>query len=465
MFKTKLLLPVIAVLTTASCSPSGGFVIDPSKSSTSTSNYENHDSYNAFMLNAPKKAFNSSDAEKPNQAYVDSLNSLSKDLYNKLFDDDNKIYSTISIANCFSMLYEGAKEESKAELESFLHYDGSFNHREEIKKTLLRNAIDDKKLETYLDITQSFWSDTSFRDDLKQTYIDTLTNYYFAEAFNGDLSSDAMHGALADYINDKTRGFLNVKKDDFKDFGGVLWLLNTIYLKSQWSEVFQESANIKDEFTNLDTSKKEVTFMRKSEEGMYQKKDTYVIASLPMRYGLCFNVLLPNKDSNYKNVLTNETALNDLHNFTSYKHSKDSVGATINFKVPQFKIQKSIDLTSLLQKMGVNYIFDRDLANLRDIANLKPNENLFVSKAKHEAGIELKNEGLEAAAYTIIEVSKATSVDPGPMKYIDFFMDRPFAYTVTNQDGIALFTGVVTNLQLLNTRITYFYSLKEQYVV
>ena len=59
MLKTKLLLPVIAVLVTASCSSRSGEIIDPSKSSSSTSSYENHDSYNAFMLNAPKKAFNS----------------------------------------------------------------------------------------------------------------------------------------------------------------------------------------------------------------------------------------------------------------------------------------------------------------------------------------------------------------------------------------------------------------------
>ena len=443
MLKTKLLLPVIAVLVTASCSPRSGEIIDPSKSSSSTSSYENHDSYNAFMLNAPKKAFNSSDNSNPSSAYINSLNTLSKDLYKKLFDDDNKIYSTISIANAFSMLYEGAKEESKAELEAFLHYDSSFNHQTEIQNTLLRNAINDEKSETYLDIAQSFWTDTSFKDDLKQSYIDALTNYYFAEAFNGKLKSDAMHGALADYINDKTRGFLNVKKEDFEDFGGVLWLLNTIYLKSQWSEVFPEGANIDDEFANLDNSKKVVTFMRKSETGRYQKADDYVIASLPMRHGLSFNVLLPNEGSNYKNVLTNEQALDDLHSFTSYVSKKK---ANINFKVPQFKIQKSIDLTSLLPQMGVNYIFDKYLANLRDIANLRPDENLFVSKAKHEAGIELKNEGLEAAAYTIIEVSKATSVDPDNLETINFIMDHPFAYTVTNQDGIALFTGVVTNL-------------------
>ena len=449
MLKTKLLIPVIAVLVTASCSPRSGVIIDPSKStSTSSSNYEEHSSYQGFMLNNPNKAFNSDKTTAPNDNYVASLNTLSQDLYKKLYDGDNKIFSTISIANCFSMLLEGAKEESKTELENFLHYDATFNHRDEIKNTLLRNAVDDSKNETYLDITQSFWTDAKLKkDQMKQTYIDTLTDYYFAEAFNGDLSSDQMHSALADYINDKTRGFLNVKKDDFKDFAGVLWLLNTVYLKSQWMEAFNEYNNRQDKFTNLSKTDNTVTFMHKTESGRYLKKDNYLISSISLKHGLSFNVLLPNKDiADYSAVLNDAAAVSDLHNFRLYKNFSSASIGLINFKTPQFKIQKSIDLTQLLPKMGVSQIFKPFEANLRDIADLNEGENLYVSKAKHEAGIEVKNEGLEAAAYTIIDVDTATSIDQPSPQYIDFFMDRPFAYTITNMDGIALFTGVVTKL-------------------
>lgn len=95
--------------------------------------------------------------------------------------------------------------------------------------------------------------------------------------------------------------------------------------------------------------------------------------------------------------------------------------------------------------MGVNYAFDPDLANLTDIANLNANENLYVTKAKHEAGIEIKNEGLEAAAYTIGAADATTAVEP-PLKEIPFIVDHPFAFSVTNRDNIPLFTGVVTNL-------------------
>lgn len=450
--KTKrLLFPIIALLSIASCSPSSVHFIDSSKptSSSGSSSSQNFDAYKPFQLNNPQKAFNKGNTatNAANTAYVSSLNAFSKDLYKNIFDGDNKIYSTISIANCFSMLLEGAKENSRKELETLLHYDDSFDHLNEIKNTLLRNAIDDADEETYLDISQSFWADQSFKNTMKQAYIDALTNYYYAEAFSGDLKSDEMHAALADYINDKTHNFLNVKKEDFHDYAGVLWLLNTVYLKSQWFSHFEESFNKEDLFTNLNGNESKVTYMNQTTESYYQAADNYAIASLSLKHSLRFNILLPNKGTNYADVLKSDEALDGLHNFPSYIKGNSAITPLVKFQVPQFKIQRSIDLSDLFKtKMGVKDIFDPEAANLRDIAELLPDENLYVSKAKHEAGIEVKNEGLEAAAYTIIAVDKATSVDPKPVDPIEFIVDHPFAYSITNIDGIPLFTGVVTTL-------------------
>ena len=125
---------------------------------------------------------------------------------------------------------------------------------------------------------------------------------------------------------------------------------------------------------------------------------------------------------------------------------KQASRQAIQFQIPQFRVQESIDLSKLLkEKMGVTEIFDKNLANLTDIATLKPDENLYVSNAKHEAGLEIKNQGLEAAAYTVIEVGETAAITP-PVIPTKFIVDHPFAYSITNIDGIPLFTGVTTIL-------------------
>ena len=445
MKKTKLLLPIVMLLSIASCSPRGA----SSSIYSSSQNSGNNSSVNAFtgpQLNNPQKPFNydSDKTKAPNAAYISSLNELSKDIFKKLYDGNNQVYSTLSIADCFSMLLDGCRGNSKLQLEALLHYDEeTFNHLTEIKNTLLRNAIEDRKNNTVLDVAQSFWVDESMKEGLNPEYIDTLTKYYYAEAFSGDLKSDEMHELLANYINKKTHDFLNVKKDDFATYGGVLWLLNTIYLKTPWAQGFPKESNFQDNFNNLDNTKKQVTFMRNVQKATSKSTDNYSIVSLSLNHDMNFNILLPKEGTNYSEVLTNAEALDDLHNFASSFATPFKFD--IEITLPQFKNQISIDLKEFLPKLGVTDIFSPNAANLSAIfgeGSDTANGGFYVSKSKHEAGIEVKNEGLEAAAYTIIVVEKASSEKPKEKIVID----HPFAYTITNSDGIPLFTGVVTNL-------------------
>ena len=428
MLNNKIILPIIAILTVSACSSRVKNPIDPD-----------------LLLNNPKKAFNS-DYVPLEDAYISSVKSFSQDFYHTVMDNENQVFSPLSIAACYSMLLDGAKGETRKELEDLLHYDGSFDHLKEVKNMLLNNAINDEKNSLYLDISQSFWVDDTFKPDIDKDYVKILESYYFAEALCGDLESDLMHETLANWINNKTKNFLNVKKEDFQDYGGVLWLLNTIYLKTQWSNPFPEAQNTLESFNNLDKSTTEMTFMNKVESGSYYASDNFVISSLPMQGNFTLNILLPNEGTNYMKVLNDKTAMSALIN---YYNTRNHMPAEISFKYPQFKMQKSLELTSILKNMGVNRAFDTLLADLSGIYAPNTEHDLFVKKSKHEAGIEFKNEGVEAAAYTIIEVSEKASMPVSSANKIKFYVDRPFSYLINTMDGLPLFMGVVTNMNSL----------------
>ena len=437
MLKNKLLLPVVALLSLTACSSQ-----DILGSSSSIDSFINSNPITEeHRLNNPNKAFNNKH-QSLNEEYVSSVKEFALDFYSVVADDKNAIFSPLSIATCYSMLYEGALENSKAELEKMLHYSGNFNHLEEIKKMLLNNALEDKESELYLDLNQSMWIDNSFKDRISKSYVEKLEDYYFAEAYKGWLESDEMHGYLADYINEKTRGFLNVKKEVFKDYAGILWLLNTIYLKTQWSKQFDDGLNKKDNFQNIDGSKKEVTFMNKTEEASYFKTENYMISSIPLKGNMNFTVLLPNEGTDYQKVLTDKSAVSAM---IEYYNTRNHIGAEISYKVPQFKVQTSYELNEVLPNLGVVEIFDDDRANLTGLADIPGKGNMYVERSKHEAGIEVGNEGLEAAAYTIIEVDEKSAA-PSQSEKIKFVLDHPFSYVITSRDGLPLFMGTVNNL-------------------
>ena len=398
-------------------------------------------------LNEVNKVFNSG-GSSINKDYVKSLQDFSVDFAKYVYEGENTIYSPISIATCFSMLLDGCNNESKKELETLLHYDASFSHLDEIKNMLLSTAIDtveekDKSCNSFLDINQSFFVHNQYKDHLKEDYINTLTNYYFAEAYQGVLSSDEMHDLLAKWINDKTNNFFNLKGKDFDDLAGVLWLVNTIYMESKWASMFSEYAGKDNLFTNLNGKETEAKYITSYEEGFVFKHDDYMIRTIPLRDRLYLRILLPNDLKKCNEIFLNKDAYVNLLNPT--KDNLKIVDARITYKIPEFKQISDFDLVTVFKKMGVKNIFSPKDADLSGISYTALEDQLHVSSALHSAGIDVNKDGVEAAAYTIIEAD-ATSPMPEEKEDINFFVERPFMYTLGYDDNLPLFVGIQTSL-------------------
>ena len=432
MNKKFLLIPVATLMTVASCSSNASNMYTSIDPSSSNNHIELYNGYKDYLMNNPNKAYNSNAASiDPN--YVSSVQSFSTDYLNALESDKNNLFSPVSIATCFSMLLDGTAKNSKTELEKMLHYDETFNHLDAIKNMLLNSAIKDGD-ETYLDIAQSLWIDNSFKDYIDTNYVNKMTEYYFAELFHGELKSPVMHKALANYINDKTNNFLNLSEKDFEDMEGILWLLNTIYTKSEWVDEFPLENNYESSFFNLDKSETRVTYMNRTDkEALYYEADEYYVSSLALKHNLNFNILLPKGQRDYQKILTDKLALSQMYNI---KNLRIGTYDEVIYNVPKFEDRCKYDLTQILPKLGVNDIFIPTVADLSPMGA----GGCYVGKAIHEAGIKLDNKGVEAAAYTIIEVDKAIGHN------VVLSLNRPFAYSICDNNGLPLFVGVVNKL-------------------
>ena len=435
----KILLPIIALMSISACSSNNAVTssISPNQSLSNDPVFVDH------RITQPNKTFNSAH-QTLNEEYVSSLKAFGVDFYKAVNDDKNSVFSPLSIATCYSMLYDGALEGTKAELKAMLHYSDNFNHLEEIQKMLLNTAIDDVEKGTYLDLAQSLWIHDKFIDRISQEYFKKMQDYYFAESYHGVLETEEMHQMLADYINAKTNDFLHVDKDTFKDYEGVLWLLNTIYLKAKWVQTFPKENDWNKKFTNIDgTANNSATFMNNSIYSSYYKAENYMISSLPYYHGLTMTILLPNEDVDYAKVLNDESAINAM---VEYYNTRNHMPATINYSIPKFKTQISYELDKVLPKLGVELCFDDDKANLFGLVEEgMAKGNLYVERSKHEAGIEVNNGGTEAAAYTIIEVDEKAVAYPDPTD-VQFICNRPFSYIINTSDGLPLFMGTVNKL-------------------
>ncbi|XP_047986735.1 alaserpin-like isoform X9 [Leguminivora glycinivorella] len=208
-------------------------------------------------------------------------------------------------------------------------------------------------------------------------------------------------------------------------------LVNALYFKGQWDKKFNEKLTSDQDFHVTKDKTVKVPMMYKKDDFKYAESEELDAKLLELPYKekeASFLIVLPNEIDGLaalQEKLKDPTALD--------KAVAQMREVEVNVHLPKFKIESTINLKNVLQKMGVTNLFDASKARLD---NLLKNENgLFVSDAIQKAFIEVNEEGAEAAAaneFGIVEMM---------MKQEKWFTaDRPFLFFL-NAGSSVLFNG------------------------
>ena len=389
--------------------------------------------YKQHQENNPNKTYNNFNKEL-DAKYVQAARDFSLDMYLSFDNEDNTVFSPISIATLLSMVEEGSKANTKVQLDNVLHYDGSFVVKEEMKKMLLNTAIRDQN-DTTVEIAQSVWGGTN-----KEDYLKLLEEYYFAEMIKANVTDPSTAKLLAEWVNDKTYNFLKVTPDDMLgliDPNTALILLNAVYLESKWDIKFPSEKNHQKPFYGL--QEQTVTYMSSESESVqpYVVGDNYVMSSIPFKCGIRMNIILPNKDVDYKAFFKNRNNMKALLDFTNTNN--EDLEEKVRFNIPKFTFKNNFSLTDNLMSLGATDMFGN-----ADISGMigRPGE-YCIGNVVHGAGIQIDNNGVKAAAYTGANATtKAGS--PAPIRYFNVY--NPFAYTITDRNGLPLFMGTMYSI-------------------
>ena len=100
-----------------------------------------------------------------------------------------------------------------------------------------------------------------------------------------------------------------------------------------------------------------------------------------------------------------------------------------------------MNLTDGLMQLGITDVFDAGVADFTPLCDM---DGLLVSKAQHDARVMIDEEGCTAAAFTVMAVEGIA--DTMELEEVDFVLDRPFLFVITNQEGVPVFAGVVNHV-------------------
>ncbi len=296
---------------------------------------------------------------------------------------------------------------------------------------------------TYLDkgnqtlLANSVWLDKGL--DYNQNTMDTLAESYYADVYEGNLQSARIGSEIKNWLNGNTGNMLKSDVDNIEvDPLAVMLLYSTVYYQAKWSSEFNKSMNTDGPF-HSPGGDVDCTYMNKKlmQTDYYWAEDFGAI-SLGLKDGSRMWILLPDEDKTTDDVLSSDEMRRIL--FEGYGNSKYLL---VNLSVPKFDIRASGDLKEDLQAMGITDVFSPETADFsgtlydhRDFDHFSP----YISGVNQATRVCIDEKGVTAASY--IELPMAGAAQP-PEEIIDFIVDRPFVFVVTNRYDVPLFAGVV----------------------
>ena len=352
-------------------------------------------------------------------------------------EGSNAACSPVNIYMALAMLAEITGGESRAQLLKLLNAPSVEALRTQAGQVWQAHYNDDGLSKSIL--ASSLWLEEGYR--VNEATAKLLAESYYASVFRGDLGSEEMNEALRSWLSEQTGGLLDEYVGNVTmDPRTVLALATTINYQVQWIDKFWDELNTEGTFHGSKGNTTE-TFMNTTlMYGPYYWADRFGAVSLSLEGGSRMWLFLPDEGVTPEQLM----GAGDIFDFlaqnphlpsSSYENKKSIM---VNLSLPKFDISSEADLIGQLKAMGVTNIFTPGTADFSPI--FPEPDGGCVDKVQHAARVAVDEEGVTAAAFTVIGYCGAGMP---PTDEMDLVFDRPFAFVIESNDNLPLFAGIV----------------------
>ena len=409
---------------------------------------------------------------------VNSTNKVGLDFIREVIKDDsgqskvlkNTMISPISAYTAFAMLHTGLRSQTESKLESFLaapsHSLTEFDNQNQALLGSLRiNKVPDDKQPKFgpkfpvIGIANSAWATngktTKARFEFAPEFTSSLEKYYDTAFYSLDFEKSQSADLINKWASEKTNGLIPsvVKPDLIK---GLTWLLmNATYLEASWAIKFKVvPAAGAPRFSLLNGQKEAVDMISGGGDLTYIENANYQAVEVPF-FGadLSFLVVMPDSNQNFKKWTLDGTffSQDSWNKLTKAFSDADSLPheSDVRLKLPKFSFAYSKTIMKnqpITKQLGLDFLFLKenkpDFAPLGGVVGTEP--GTVVGIVKQDTKIELDENGVKAAAVTLIGPGKGAKPHPKPIKNI--VIDRPFVFAIVSKStGTLLFIGTVVD--------------------
>jgi serine protease inhibitor len=381
------------------------------------------------------------------QEVIARSNEFAFDLLREVYrraEQPNVFISPFSASMVLGMLLNGADTETYQAIRATLRLDGLT--QEEINRSYrdLTSMLLGLDRQVELRIANSAWARQQF--PLHQSFSDAVSTWFGAEARSLDFASPAALTTINDWAATHTNNRIR-KVLDRIDADEVLFLLNAVYFKADWTERFDPARTGPAPFTLEDGQVVQVDRMSGRVRGgvawaqlpptsSAPQPRTVVLGELP--YGGQAYVLTVVVPIDRGMRLTDLIDALDAATWEEWLHGLPVVDygrmkEPLHVELPKLELTWGDTLNQALAALGMGVAFDPYRA---DFGRLSP-ARTFLNFVKQDTYLRMDEKGTEAAAVT---TSSSGPVSAPPMLNVN----RPYLFVIRERlSGTILFMGAI----------------------
>jgi serine protease inhibitor len=368
------------------------------------------------------------------QELIQSDNAFGLKLFREIHAQEdvgkNLFISPLSVAMALGMTYNGAAGATQEAMQETLELQGlSLEEVNQSYRSLIDLLADlDPTVEWLL--ANSIWYREGF--PVLPEFLEVNQEYFDAEVAALDFASPDAAPTINNWVSENTNGRIEEIVDDPIAWDIVMFLINAIYFKGDWTVQFDPDLTADRPFTVADGSQKQVPMMtypysRVVEAGYYRDEH---LQALDLPYGgraYSMTILLPAREGQIGALVESL----DSERWSSIIAGLES--AELNVVMPKYTLEYELEMKDVLTALGMGIAFGG-----ADFSKIAP--GICISKVKHKTFVDVSEEGTEAAAVTSVEVVSTSTASGPPTIHVD----RPFLFVIRERfSGTILFMGLI----------------------
>lgn len=391
-----------------------------------------------------------------------SINLFGLQMYQELSETEgNLFFSPISMHTAFTMVWMGARGETREEMSGVLQFslapgegerEMAFGYGQVLDQLNPDSNTVTLKMSNAVWVQEDMGLQPAFEDILRAQMQAPPRPVNFREAPME--VREQINQRVAEQTEDKIQDLM---PEDSIDGDTRMVLTNAIYFKGDWASAFPEASTHPAPF-HLSRDESVAVPMMHQKGRFAGRRLSNGGEALVLPYAgdrVVMLILLPPEEVAGQPVdhplAAWEATLPDvnaedpeqLHEMeTLFMEAFDQVHPQTHVYLPRFTMTQTFDLVDTMKNLGMPRAFDPVNA---DFSGMTSEERLFIGAAVHKSFVEVNETGTEAAAATGIAMQRLSAVIDEPPPRV-FRADRPFFFMlIDTRTNSTLFMGRIVD--------------------